>query len=630
MEMEEEKELTFSDILRIFKRRKWTFLIIFFLTIFLTVVYLFFIATPKYEAKQVIEYKSSSSQPSVSLGSMSSAANLLGISQPSDSGLTTEIERMKADWVLTNIVKELNLVEKANENKGLIARLRGTEVTERDLIDSLKENINIQNVQDTNMIEISYQSSDPTMAASVVSLVYSYYTEYAKNLYFEDSQSYLNQVETLFEDVSRQYDQINKEVLDFQTKNKISDISGGTSQESDPLISYYSETYMNILKLEADKNQLEIRKQAIEDNIFKLSPETKEFILTNTEKDTPVKDIKSKLVSDKIELETLKLNSPSSPRIGALEAEINVLEDELKKNLDAIFSNDLNFLASIDMGTFNEYTGIITQLQLFDVTKQVHENMLQVIDDEIAKRSPIMYEYFLLKKDQTILQTRYNTLLSALEQERMRASLYDNKFKVITSAYIPENPISPNTTLILVIGGGVAIALGILSVFVREVNDKTVKDLYEFESLFGVPDIILYGSNDAEKIVNYVYKKDFKKFGLLFLGNFSVAQNLSQRIYNILNTIKTYKTEYYISKENEGYKEKFEKFEKFKNTNEAFIVFDNFNNSDYILYRDDLEKIIIFIEEKTTNLEDIKEILEKEKDPTVVYLKNIKRLNKIH
>ncbi|MDY6895190.1 MAG: hypothetical protein SVO01_07235, partial [Thermotogota bacterium] len=118
--------------------------------------------------------------------------------------------------------------------------------------------------------------------------------------------------------------------------------------------------------------------------------------------------------------------------------------------------------------------------------------------------------------------------------------------------------------------------------------------------------------------------------GLLFLGNFSVAQNLSQRIYNILNTIKTYKTEYYISKENEGYKEKFEKFEKFKNTNEAFIVFDNFNNSDYILYRDDLEKIIIFIEEKTTNLEDIKEILEKEKDPTVVYLKNIKRLNKIH
>jgi len=625
MEMEEEKELTFSDILRIFKRRKWTFLIIFFLTIFLTVVYLFFIATPKYEAKVVIEYKSSSSQPSVSLGSMSSAANLLGISQPADSGLTTEIERMKADWVLANVVKELNLVEKANENKGLIARLRGTEVTERDLIDSLKENINIQNVEETNMIEISYQSSDPTIAALVVSLVYSYYTEYAKKLYFEDSQSYLNQVETLFEDVSQQYDQINKEVLDFQTKNKLQgttlDPSSESTQGVDPLINYYSETYMNILKLEADKNQLEIRKQAIEDNIFKMSPETKEFILTNTEKDTPVKDIKSKLVSDRIELETLKLNSPSSPRIGALEAEITVLENELENNLEAIFSNDLNFLASIDMETFNEYTGIITQLQLFDVTRQVYENMLQLIDDEIAKRSPIMYEYFLLRKDQAILQTRYNTLLTVLEQERMKASLYDNKFTVITSAYVPENPVSPNTTLILVIGVGLAIALGILSVVVREVNDKTVKDLYEFESLFGIPDIILDDSNDAEKIVNYVYKKDFKKFGLLFLGNFSVAQNLAQRIYNILNTIKPNKTEYYISQENEDYKEKFEKFEKFKNMNEAFIVFDNFNNSDYILYRDDLEKIIIFIEEKRTNLEDIMEILEKERDPTVVYVK---------
>jgi len=105
MEMEEERELTFSDILRIFKRRKWTFLIIFFLTIFLSAVYLFFMATPKYEAKQVIEYKSSSSQPTVSLGA---AANVLGISQPADSGLTTEIERMKADWVLANVVKELD------------------------------------------------------------------------------------------------------------------------------------------------------------------------------------------------------------------------------------------------------------------------------------------------------------------------------------------------------------------------------------------------------------------------------------------------------------------------------------------------------------------------------------------
>ena len=623
--MEEEKELTFSDMLRIFKRRKWTFLIIFFLTIFLTGIYLFFIATPKYEAKQVIEYKSSSSQPTVSLGSMSSAANLLGISQPSDSGLTTEIERMKADWVLANVVKELNLVEKANENKGLLARLKGTEVTERDLIDSLKEDLNIQNVEETNMIEISYQSSDPTIAASVVSLVYSYYTDYAKNLYFEDSQSYLNQVETLFEDVSKQYDLINKEVLDFQTKNKLQgttlDPSSENTQGVDPLINYYSETYMNILKLEADKNQLEIRKQAIEDNIFKMSPETKEFILTNTEKDTPVKDIKSKLVTDTIELETLKLNSPSSPRIGALEAEITVLENELENNLESIFSNDLNFLASIDMETFNEYTGIITQLQLFDVTRQVYENMLQVIDDEIAQRSPIMYEYFLLRKDQAILQTRYNTLLTVLEQERMKASLYDNKFTVITSAYVPENPVLPNPTLVLVIGVGIATALGILGVVVREVNDKTVKDLYEFESLIGVPDIILDDSNDAEKIVNYVYKKNFKKFGLLFLGNFSVAQNLSQRIYNILNTIKPSKTEYFTSIKNEDYKEKFEKFEKFKNTNEAFIVFDNFNNSDYILYRDDLEKIIIFIEEKTTNLEDITEILEKEKDSTVVYVK---------
>ena len=623
--MEEERELTFSDIIRIFKRRKWTFIIIFLLTIFFTAIYLFFIATPKYEAKQVIEYKSTSSQPSVSLGSMSGAANLLGISSPTDSGLTTEIERMKSDWVLSNVVKELKLVEKANQNKSFLQKLRGVKITERDLIDSMKKNIDIQNIEDTNIIEITYQSSDPSLASSVVSLIYSYYTEYARNLYFENSQAYLKQVEQLFEDVSKDYDQINKEVLDFQTKNKLKGFSlqsaSGSAQTADPLIDYYSETYMSMVKLESEKNQLEIQKKAIENNMFNMDSEMKEFILTNTEKDTPVKDIKSKLVNDRIELETLKINSPSSPRIGEVEAEISVLEKELQNNLEAIFSNNLNFLASVDMATFNEYTSIVTQLELFDVTKQVYENMLQVIDEEIAKRSPLMYQYFLLRKEQAILEARYTTLLAALEQERMKASLYDDKFTVITSSYIPENPISPNTTLTLAIGGVLAIFLGILGVFVKDASDKTVKDINEFESIFDTPNLILKNKNEVEKVFNYIYKNDFKKFGLLFLGDSFLAEDISKKLYNLLNNFNSSKIELFTSKDNEDHKESLVQFERFKNAQKAFIYFNDYYSSDYILYRDELEKILIFVEEKVSRLEDIEEILKRQEDPIIVYIK---------
>ncbi len=623
--MEEERELTFSDIIRIFKRRKWTFIVIFLLTIFCTGLYLFFITTPKYEAKQVVEYKSTSSQPSFSLGSMSAATNLLGISSPSDSGRTTEIEKMKADWVLSNVVKDLKLVEKANDNKSFFQRLRGVETTERDLIDSMKNSLTINSIQDTNLIEISYQSSDPTLAASVVSLVYSYYNDYIKDLYFKNSQSYLKQVEKLFEDVSKEYGRINKEVLDFQTKNKLTEISlqssSGGLQSVEPLINYYSETYMSIVKFESEKNQLEIKKQAIENNIFNLDSQMKEFILTNTEKDTPVKDIKAKLVNDKIELETLKINSPSSPRISELEAEIFVLEKELQNNLQTIFANDLNFLASIDMEIFNEYTGILTQLELFDVTKQVYENMLQVIDEEISKKSPILYEYFVLRQEQTVLQARYNTLLTALEQERMKASLYDDKFTVITPAYIPENPVSPKKTLTLAIGGVLAIFLGILGVFVKEADDKTVKDIKEFESIFGTPHLILKNHNEVEKIFNYIYKKDLKKFGLIFLGDSFMAENISKKLYNLLNNYYSSKIEFFISKEKEDFQEKLKRFEKFKNLEKAFIVFEDYNSSDYILYRDELETILVVVEEQTTLIDDIKDIFKREEKPVVIYIK---------
>ena len=203
----------------------------------------------------------------------------------------------------------------------------------------------------------------------------------------------------------------------------------------------------------------------------------------------------------------------------------------------------------------------------------------------------------------------------------MKASLYDDKFTVITSSYIPENPISPNTTLTLAIGGVLAIFLGILGVFVKDASDKTVKDINEFESIFDTPNLILKNKNEVEKVFNYIYKNDFKKFGLLFLGDSFLAEDISKKLYNLLNNFNSSKIELFTSKDNEDHKESLVQFERFKNAQKAFIYFNDYYSSDYILYRDELEKILIFVEEKVSRLEDIEKILKRQEDPIIVYIK---------
>jgi uncharacterized protein involved in exopolysaccharide biosynthesis len=609
----QEMELTFSDIIRIFKRRKWLFVGIFITTVLITLVYLFFFATPTYKAEQIVEYKKSSGS-SISFGDASGLAALAGLSSSTgDSGLDNEIQKMKSDAVLGKVVDELNLVQKAEENKNWFAKIRGIEYTKRGFIKSIKDKITIETVENTSMLSISYESSDPTQAASIVSLTYDYYTQFVKENYFKDTEKYLTQLQNVFDDVSRQYDQVNKELLDFQTKNKITT----STEQTDPMIQYYADTYMQKIQLESQKANLEIKKETIEKNLFEMDPQMKEFILLNSS-NSNITTIKNQIIQNQIKLETLKLNQPNSPQIRELSSTIQVQQQQLQEEMQNILSSDMNFLATIDREKFNEYIQTKTQLELFDITEQVTNRMLELVDQEIASRSPIMYKYFLLQKEQKILEVKYNTILNTLEQENLKKSLYESNFNIITASYVPENPIAPNKKLILAIGGVLGIFLGILGVFVKESSDNKIKDIHEFETLFKIPETTIKSEKDLEKIVNIIYETQNKKIGIIETQN--NLNNHSKKVHSIIKTIDP-EIEFTDTTENKPYAEKIKQFEEDKQKEKFIVRFNSIESSEYLLYKNLIQKNIVLIKEKDTEIETIEKINKTIKNPIYVYIK---------
>jgi uncharacterized protein involved in exopolysaccharide biosynthesis len=609
----QEMELTFSDIIRIFKRRKWTFALIFIATVLITLLYLLFFATPTYKAEQIVEYKKSSGS-SISFGEASGLAALAGISNATgDTGIDNEIQKMKSDTVLGKVVDELNLVQKAEENKNWLAKLRGTKYTKRGFIKSLRENLDIETVENTSMLSIAYESSDPTQAASIVALTYDYYTQFAKDNYLKDTEKYLTQLQNVFDDVSRQYDQVNKELLDFQTKNKITT----STEQTDPMIQYYADTYMQKIQLESQKANLEIKKETIEKNLFEMEPQMKEFILLNSS-NSNISTIKNQIVQNQIKLETLKLNQPNSPQIRELSSTIQVQQQQLQEEMQKILSSDMNFLASVDREKFNEYIQTKTQLELFDITEQVTNRMLELVDQEIASRSPIMYKYFLLQKEQKILEVKYNTILNTLEQENLNKSLYESNFNIITASYVPENPIAPNKKLVLAIGGVLGIFLGILGVFVKESSDNTIKDINEFETLFKIPETTLKSEKDLEKIVNIIYETQNKKIGIIETQN--NLNNHSKKVHSIIKTIDP-EIDFTDTTENKPYAEKIKQFEQDKQKEKFMVRFDSIESSEYLLYKNLIQKNIVLIKEKDTEIETIEKINKTIKNPIYIYIK---------
>jgi uncharacterized protein involved in exopolysaccharide biosynthesis len=608
-----ELDFNFNYIINIFKRRKKVFYITFFIVMIATVAYLF-IAPIKYKAKMVVEYTAGDSSNSSSIGSLASMATLAGVSG-GVSNIANEIEKIKSGPVLTKIVEELDMVNKANNNKSLYAKLRGIEFTTEHMINGLLENLNISNIKETNLIEIKYESKSQEESARIVNLIYNYYMQINKENYIKESEEYSKVLQESFNQISSQYEDINKKLIDYQTKNKI-DISA----QQDPMIEYYAQAYMNLIKLDSEKSNLEMKKQSIENNLYELDPKTKEFILENTNVNSTINSIKSNIVQKQIQLETLKLTTPNAPQIGILEAEIKAAQKKLQETTTQILSDDLKYLAVVDKNKYEEYIQTKTQLELFDTLKESSEKMLNIIDNEISSKSPLLYKYFLLRKDKTILELKYTGLLNALEQENLKRTFYKPKLKIVTDVSIPQIPFSPNKKLTVVLGFLLGIIFGIIMVIFKENTDKNIKSKNEFEGLFRSSDIILNNIEDSRKIFNYIYKNNYKKLGIILTNPTSEQNRISDKLYNMLNQFNN-NIVYLKPEENQDLKQDINNYENFKKSEYGLIHFKKYDSSDYILYNELLDKKILLIQEEKTDIEEIENILDKEKNIVTVYIK---------
>lgn len=624
-----EDELTLNDIFRIFKRRKVTFFIILFLTVLLTLLYLFVFASDVYEAKMVVETRNTSKTSSL-LAQYGSLASMVGISLPSGgNSISTVIEKMKSDQILLKVIKENNLLDyyMKNSKPSFIGRLlnKKNEVNIYDIVENIRDNLDIQIQKDTSLIKISYKSSDPTLAASIVSSVFDEYIKYEKDVSLADINFYLDRLKSMFKDVSDKYLSIQKKILDFQVNNKIFDENSLT-----PYVSQYSKLYFELIDIDSKKTELETKIKAVEDNLVNLNPDLKKFFLENN---TSIKPLKSELINLKIEYETLKLNSTQNPKLIELEAKIQVLEDSLKKQINEILSNNLKYLATTDMDTYKQYVADKTQLELLEVIKSSTVSLMQKIDSDIKEKSPLLYEYFLLKKDSAILQTKYESLKSSIETQKLQSDFFQPSLRVVDNVYVPYKPVSPNKKLTLAIGMVLGFFLAILGIFVREYQDNKVKDVHDFVNKFKTPEFVINRRNmerEIKRIVNFIYVNNLKNLGITRIGDFeykTIAYDIKEKLNELSILAEGENPDVSIHEE---YVENIIMLVKDDDVNPKKVNSNDFSikllpeltDPDFILYERSFDKMLVLIKEGVSEME----VVEKYKDMImnnfIVYIEN--------
>ncbi|MBM7560338.1 GumC family protein [Marinitoga litoralis] len=602
--IQKEIEISISDIFKALKRRKKIFWAMFFLVIILSIFSLFIIKQ-KYEAYSILEFSSSNNTQNIL------TKNILNISSDFD----TEIEKLKLDKILLQVVRDLNMVEDANNNRNLYLKLIGKTLTERDMVDYLRQNINIQTYKSNdlaktpNLIKLSFQSTSPTLAASIINLTYDYYLKFSKESFIKSRKKYIDNLNLLLKEAKTNLEKKSSELLSFQTKYLINENSFYNS--------YFEYYYSLDLKLLDINNQTETLKKKInvmEKTYFNLDKNLKIDIIAKTPE---LSNLKKQLITDKINYETMKLSSPNNPNLYELESKIKVEEETLNSRIKNLISDNKKFLINVDFNKYIEYISLKAQLENIDIDKNVLIEMKKKIEEIISEKVDLLSQYIKIKNEQNYWQKKYEQLMEVLEQEKIKIKIFEPKLEAVNPAFIPERPSFPSKKNTLLLGGIFGIFFGMLIALIRDFKDPSIKDLSVFSRIVKTPDYIINDQNEKniiQKISSEIFSNNYKNIGFSSVGN--IDFNITESVYNELFNFK-------IDIETISLKRKIEinSINSLKNS-DKFRIFQLPRTEDgyFELFSEKMDILFLIIKEGKSDFEEFLRVYNNQKNIRIVYV----------
>jgi capsular exopolysaccharide synthesis family protein len=459
------RDFSFLDIWRIVQRRKWLVLSLLLLTLAITTL-ITLLSTPIYRASSLVEVDLSRSK----LVSFSPLSNPLG-GDENDPAQRTQYEKMKSYELAKRVINEIGLetifpkVETPLKKylSGFLPSLSGGDknkaVVRNPLEEPIKmfhENLSINPVARSHLVQINYDSPDPVLSARVVNTLID---NYVKIDLEKSSQTDTYTKKFLEEELSKARERLNKaeaDVVEYAKENGILSLDDNHASSSAKL----QELQKALVTAEIQRIEAEsLYKQAAQpDNISDL--------VGNRIAET----LKTQLVALQAEYQNgLKVFTPQYPDMQRLKQQISVLQsqvnNETKKSGNTYRARYLAAKSSED-----------------NLRKKVNaykKDLLKLQDSSI--------EYMTLQRETETSRQLYKSLFKQLEELNVIANAGASNINVIDVALPPEKKFKPSKKVNLLLGTFVGLVLGLLAAFLRESFDQSITSSDMLQQLTGMP-----------------------------------------------------------------------------------------------------------------------------------------------
>lgn len=346
--------------------------------------------------------------------------------------------------------------------------------------------LTVKPVASTDVLEVSYESSDPEFAAEVVNKVID---EYLKNNIQTNRAEAIAAREFIIKQLPATEAAVSaaeEDLRQFKEQNGIVVLD----QEANAAVTAMSNLDRDLTEAEAQLAEVSARATALRSRVGMDTATSLDISALNQSEG--VQSALQELQQTQAELASEQTRYRGGhPAIAQLERREDALQDVLQERVDEVLGRDSQVsvgelqIGGLKQGLIEDYVN--TEIERLGLLRRINE--LYSAEAAYRDRSSVLPS---LEKTQRELerklqaaQTTYETLLTRLQEVQVAENQNIGNARVISVAEVPNNPIAPRKALNLAAGGLAGLLLGVAMAFLLDLGDRSVKNLKEARELFG-------------------------------------------------------------------------------------------------------------------------------------------------
>ncbi len=455
-------------------RRRWLPALLVMGSVTTLTALLTFLQKPIYEAQgKVLLKKDSGISSALEGSSLGSLGELAGLGQKSNP-ISTEAEIIKSAPVALPVIQSLRLQD--DDGKAL-------------KLEAFLKKLAVSNTKDTDIIQISYKSTDAQQATAVVNKLIEIYR--ANNVERTRTQATAARkfIETQIPPAERDVQRYEGAVRQFKERSKVVSLP----DEAKAAVEGIGEIQKQLTQAQGLLASAETRSQALGNQVG-LPP--KQALEVNSLSQSPaVQKALTELQDTQRALATAKTTLQANhPQVLDLEEKQTALQALLQSQVGQVVGNSLAKTPSLQTLQSSQTqqglteTFVKTEVERLGLRNQV--NTLQQTQDFYRQRMTVLPRLEQLQSELQrklgIAKATYEGLLKSLQQFRISENQNVGNVLPIEAAVTPEKPISPKILLNLAIGTVMGLLLGIGTALLLEALDNSVKTVKEVQNIFDI------------------------------------------------------------------------------------------------------------------------------------------------